>query len=154
MSFQVTVEGFPEGADIPKRFTCDGDDVAPALHWQGEPSETKSFALIMDDPDAPRGIWNHWLVWDIPASVHSLPEGGGHAAIGKSGTNDFGKPGYGGPCPPQGGGSHRYFFRVFALDTPTLGLAQGDKRSALDKALRKHNRILGEAVFMGRYERP
>ncbi len=73
--FKVTVQGFADGGDLPRRITCDGDDLSPALHWTGEPSETASFALIMDDPDAPRGTWNHWLVWDIPAHTHALPEG-------------------------------------------------------------------------------
>jgi len=149
--FELAVQSFAEGNDIPSRFTCDGDDRSPALRWSGEPSETKSFALIVDDPDAPAGTWNHWLIWDIPADVHSLPEGTGHTP-GKSGTNDFGRRGYGGPCPPKGRGPHRYFFRMFALDTASLGLPQGAKRLELDKALHKHT--IAEAVYMGRYERP
>lgn len=151
MEFTVAVQGFADGGDIPREFTCDGEDLSPAIQWQGEPPETKSFALIMDDPDAPAGTWNHWLLWDIPAGTHSLPEGSGQAPHGKSGTNDFGRRGYGGPCPPKGRGSHRYFLRMFALNTPTLGLTQGSKRSALEKALRKHT--VAEATYMGRYER-
>jgi Raf kinase inhibitor-like YbhB/YbcL family protein len=149
--FKVTVEGFTDGADIPSRFTCDGEDRSPALHWAGEPSGTKSFALIVDDPDAPRGTWNHWLVWDIPSDAHSVAEGMEHSSLGKSGTNDFGRRAYGGPCPPKGGGSHRYFFRLFALDTATLGLPDGAKRPALEKAIKKH--AIAEAVYMGRYGR-
>ena len=148
MPFQVTVQGFTDGADIPGRFTCDGEDRSPSLHWAGEPSGTKSFALIMDDPDAPGGTWNHWLAWDIPSDVHSLPE---HASLGKSGTNDFGRRGYGGPCPPKGGGPHRYFFRLFALDAATLGLPDGAKRPALERAIKKH--AIAEAAYMGHYER-
>ena len=151
MEFIVTVQGFAEGGDIPSRFTCDGDDLAPAVHWTGEPSETKSFALIVDDPDAPAGTWNHWLLWDIPAAIHSLPEGNAHASHGKSGTNDFGRRGYGGPCPPKSRGPHRYFFRMFALDTATLGLPQGARRPVLDQALRTH--AIAETAYMGRYER-
>lgn len=151
MAFIVKVEGFNEGATIPSRFTCDGGDVSPAIEWAGEPSKTRSFALIMNDPDAPGGTWNHWLVWDIVASVHSLPEGKGHASLGKSGTNDFGRLGYGGPCPPKRRGSHRYYFRLFALDTPTLGVPEGGKRSALEKALKGHT--IAETAYMGRYER-
>ena len=147
--FEVTVRGFAHGGEIPVQFTCDGDDVSPALHWQGEPSETKSFALIVDDPDAPRGTWNHWLVWDIPAEVHSLPQGE-RASIGRSGTNDFGGRGYGGPCPPKGG-PHRYFFRLFALDAPSLGVSEGAKRPTLEKAVKKH--ALAETAYMGRYAR-
>jgi Raf kinase inhibitor-like YbhB/YbcL family protein len=149
--FKLTVNGFSEGANIPARFTCDGKDLSPALKWAGEPLETKSFALIMDDPDAPGGNWNHWLVWDIPSHIHSLPEGNGQASSGKSGTNDFGRRGYGGPCPPIGRGAHRYFFRLFALDVSALGLSQGAKRSALDKALRKHT--IAETSYVGSYER-
>jgi Raf kinase inhibitor-like YbhB/YbcL family protein len=151
MSFKLTVRAFDDGSEIPARFTCDGGDLSPALRWTGEPSETKSFALIMDDPDAPGGTWNHWLVWDIPSDIHALPEGNEHLSYGKSGPNDFRRRGYGGPCPPKGGGPHRYFFRLFALDTPTLGLSPGAKRSALDKALRKH--ALAETEYIGRYER-
>jgi Raf kinase inhibitor-like YbhB/YbcL family protein len=149
--FQISAQDFDDGAGMPIRFTCDGEDVSPALRWTGEPSGTKSFALIMDDPDAPRGTWNHWLLWDIPAQIHSLPEGNEPASMGKSGMNDFGRYGYGGPCPPKRGGPHRYFFRLFALDTATLGLAKGAKRPALEKAIRKHT--IAQASYMGRYER-
>ena len=151
MAFKVRVEGFAEGASIPRRLTCDGEDISPALDWAGEPGGTKSFALIVDDPDAPGGTWNHWLVWDIPASVHSLAEGAGEDPFGKSGTNDFGRLGYGGPCPPRAKGPHRYFFRLFALDTPSIGLSSGAKRPALEKALRKHT--LAEDAYMGHYGR-
>ena len=151
MPFNLIVNGFSKGANIPLRFTCDGEDISPALQWAGEPPGTKSFTLIMDDPDAPGGTWNHWLVWDIPSRIHSLPEGDGHASFGKSGTNDFGRRGYGGPCPPIGRGAHRYFFRLLALDVPTLDLSQGAKRSALEKALSKH--IIAETSYIGRYER-
>jgi Raf kinase inhibitor-like YbhB/YbcL family protein len=149
--FKVKTQDFADGADIPSRFTCDGDDVSPALHWAHEPPETKSFALIMDDPDAPGRVWNHWLIWDVPAYIHSLPEGNEHASLGKSGINDFGRRGYGGPCPPKERGSHRYFFRLFALDATTLGLPEGAKRPALEKALKRHT--IAEATYMGRYER-
>jgi len=151
MAFKVRVEGFAEGAVIPRRLTCDGADVSPPLNWEGEPEATKSFALIADDPDAPGCTWNHWLLWDIPASVHSLHEGTGEGSVGKSGTNDFGKSGYGGPCPPRPKGPHRYFFRLFALDIESLGLPSRTKRHALEKALRKH--AIAEIAYMGRYER-
>lgn len=151
MAFKIIAEGFAEKANIPDQFTCEGTDTPPPLRWLGEPSQTKSFALIMDDPDAPGGTWNHWLLWDIPASVHALPGGSTKTTPGKSGANDFGKRGYGGPCPPRGAGWHRYFFRLFALDTPTLGVAEGAKRSAVEKALRRH--VVAEASYMGLYER-
>jgi Raf kinase inhibitor-like YbhB/YbcL family protein len=104
------------------------------LSWSGEPEGTQSFALIVDDPDA--RDFNHWLLWDIPASVHSLAEGAEPNGIGVSGTNDFGKTGYGGPCPPQG--VHAYSFRLFAPDVPSLEIKARAHRDALDKALRKH----------------
>jgi Raf kinase inhibitor-like YbhB/YbcL family protein len=155
MAFQVTVAGFAEGATIPKKHTCEGQDLSPAMGWSGAPPATRSFALIVDDPDAPVGTWNHWLLYDIPAATESLPEGvrpgPGSAPGGLSGTNDFRRPGYGGPCPPPGDGPHRYFFKLYALDVPSLKLRAGAKRADLDRALR--GRVLAEAQYMGRYER-
>lgn len=151
MAFQLTVAGFREGETIPKQHTCEGKDVSPALAWEGAPAGTQSFALIMDDPDAPVGTWNHWLLWDIPATVNSLAEGYRPGTLGTDGTNDFGKTGYGGPCPPRGHGPHRYYFRLYALDVPQLKLPARARRAELDKALRGH--VLAEAVYMGRYER-
>lgn len=151
MALRLTIRAFPEGGTIPKLHTCEGADLSPALEWEGEPPETKSFALIVDDPDAPVGVWNHWLLYDIPASVHALPQGYKPGSAGQSGTNDFGRLGYGGPCPPKGHGPHRYFFKLFAVDVPSLGVSAGAKRSALDNALKGH--VLAEAQYMGRYER-
>jgi hypothetical protein len=128
----LSAAGLPDGSSMPRQFTCDGKNISPPLTWSGEPEGTKSFALIVDDPDA-RGF-NHWLVWDTPASVHSLDEGA--KPEGTSGTNGFGDRGYGGPCPPSG--THRYFFRLFALDVPSLNLKAGKGRDALDNPLRKH----------------
>jgi len=151
MTFKLKVEGFREGETIPKKHTCEGQDVSPALSWEDPPATTKSFALIMDDPDAPAGTWNHWLLWDIPASARRIEEGYKPGTIGVSGTNDFGRLGYGGPCPPKGHGPHRYNFRLYALDVPTLGLPQGARRAQLERAMKPH--ILAEAQYMGRYER-
>jgi Raf kinase inhibitor-like YbhB/YbcL family protein len=151
MPFKLVVSAFEEGGAIPKLHTCDGADVSPSLEWTGEPRDTKSFALIADDPDAPAGTWNHWLLWDIPASVHALAQSFKSGKLGMSGTNDFGKPGYGGPCPPRGHGPHRYFFKLHALDVESLGLRAGARRADLDRALRTH--VLAEAQYMGRYER-
>ncbi|MCS6952388.1 MAG: YbhB/YbcL family Raf kinase inhibitor-like protein [Bryobacterales bacterium] len=151
MAFQLKSPSFREGDLIPKLHTCDGGDLSPALEWDGEPAGTQSFALIVDDPDAPAGVWNHWLLWDIPASVHTLAQGFKPGQTGVSGTNDFGRVGYGGPCPPRGHGPHRYFFRLYALNTPSLGLKAGARRRELDQAL--EGRILGVAQYMGRYER-
>ncbi|HVW84221.1 MAG TPA: YbhB/YbcL family Raf kinase inhibitor-like protein, partial [Bryobacteraceae bacterium] len=146
----LTVSGFPDGGAIPQRFTCDGDDVSPALHWSDAPEGTQSFALIVDDPDAPSGTWTHWILWDIPASVHSISEGDG-GSVGISGKNDFGHPDYGGPCPPRAKGPHRYYFRLFALNVPSLKLKSGEKRAALEKALRPH--VVARAEYHGRYGR-
>jgi Raf kinase inhibitor-like YbhB/YbcL family protein len=151
MSFKLIVSGFAEGAAIPKLQTCDGADLSPSLEWSGEPGATKSFALIVDDPDAPSGTWNHWLLWDVPAPVHALAQGFKPRQLGQSGTNDFGKPGYGGPCPPKGHGPHRYFFKLHALDVPSLGLKAGAKRAELDHAIDGH--VLAKTEYMGRYER-
>jgi Raf kinase inhibitor-like YbhB/YbcL family protein len=151
MPFKLVTSAFEEGGAIPKLYTCEGADTSPSLEWRGEPRDTKSFALIADDPDAPAGTWNHWLLWDIPASVHALAQGFKPGKLGASGTNDFGKPGYGGPCPPRGHGPHRYFFKLHALDVESLGLRAGARRADLDRALRGH--ILAQAQYMGRYER-
>jgi Raf kinase inhibitor-like YbhB/YbcL family protein len=151
MAFKLNVAGFVEGAAIPRLNTCDGGDVSPALEWSGEPADTASFTLVMDDPDAPVGTWNHWLLYDIPSPVHSLAQGYKPGQVGVIGTNDFGRLGYGGPCPPKGHGPHRYFFRLYAVGVASLGLKAGAKRPELDRALRGH--VLAEAQFMGRYER-
>lgn len=151
MAFKLVISAFAEGAMIPKLHTCDGADLSPALEWSGEPVGTRSFALIVDDPDAPAGTWNHWLLWDIPASVHAIAQGFKPGQLGVSGTNDFGKRGYGGPCPPRGHGPHRYFFKLYALDLESLKLPEGTRRGELDRAMKGH--VLGQAQYMGRYER-
>jgi len=151
MAIALKVKGFGNGEIIPKRHTCEGDDLSPAVEWSGEPDGTQSFALIVDDPDAPVGTWNHWLVWDIPAHVHSLAEDFRPGSVGAGGRNDFGRAGYGGPCPPKGHGLHRYIFTVFAVDRPSLGLPPGANRKELDRALA--GRVLEQAQYMGRYER-
>lgn len=151
MALKLSITAFSEGAGIPKLHTCEGADVSPALEWSGEPADTASFALIVDDPDAPAGTWNHWLLFDIPAAAHSLAQGYKPGQLGVSGTNDFGRPGYGGPCPPKGHGPHRYFFRLYAVRVASLGLKAGAKRADLDRTLRGH--VLAETHYMGRYER-
>ena len=151
MAFKIIIPAFNEGAVIPKLHTCEGADLSPAIEWSGEPADTASFALIVDDPDAPVGTWNHWLLFDIPAAVHSLAQGYKPGQLGVSGTNDFGKQGYGGPCPPKGHGPHRYFFKLYAVGAATLGLKAGAKRAELDRALRGH--VLGEVQHVGKYER-
>lgn len=131
--------------------TCEGADLSPSIEWSGEPSAARSLALLVDDPDAPGGTWTHWLLYDLPPAVHSLAQGIKPGKLGLSGTNDFGRPGYGGPCPPRGGGPHRYFFKLCALDVASLGLGAGARRKDVDCALRDH--ILAEAQYIGRYER-
>jgi hypothetical protein len=151
MAFQLTVHGFRNGGEIARIHTGEGADLAPGLEWTGEPEATRSFVLIVDDPDAPVGTWNHWLLWDIPAGTHLIRQGFKPGTLGLSGTNDFGKAGYGGPMPPRGHGSHRYFFRLYASGKATLGLKAGAKRKDLDKAL--EGSILAVAEYLGRYER-
>lgn len=145
--FKITSTEFEEGKEIPKRFTCDGENVSPPLAWTGAPAGTKAFALIVDDPDAPRGLFTHWILFNLPASTQSLPEGVKPPAENQ-GTSDFGKPGYGGPCPPKG--QHRYFFHLYALKDELSGL-NSPNRKQIDAALKGH--VIGEAVLMGTYQR-
>jgi len=149
--FTLQTSAFADGGPLPSRFTCEGANVAPALSWRGAPDSAQSFALIMDDPDAPRGVWTHWTLFNLPATVHDLAEGWQAGAPGVSGQNDFGKVGYGGPCPPRGNGPHRYFFRLYALAVPSLPLRAGATRAELERALAGH--VIGQAQLMGRYER-
>jgi Raf kinase inhibitor-like YbhB/YbcL family protein len=151
MPFRLNTSAFAEGGDIPRLHTCDGADLSPTLEWTGEPSGTRSFALIVDDPDAPAGTWNHWLLYDLSPSVRVLAQGFRPGTLGVSGLNDFGKPGYGGPCPPKGHGPHRYYITLYALDLPSLGVRPGATRADLDRALEGH--ILAKTQYMGRYER-
>jgi len=141
---------FAEGGWIPVLHSCQGADLSPALEWSGEPSDTRSFTLIVDDPDAPAGNWCHWLLYDVASQVHNLAQGYKPGKIGLSGANDFGKPGYGGPCPPKGG-PHRYFFRLYALDVHTLGLPAGIQRAELLRAMGGHT--LAQVEYMGRFQR-
>jgi Raf kinase inhibitor-like YbhB/YbcL family protein len=143
---RITSSAFQEGGNVPSKFTCDGSDTSPPLQISGVPSGTKSLVLIADDPDAPGGLFTHWLVWNMSPQTSSIEQGS--APKGMHGTNDFGKSGYGAPCPPSG--AHRYYFRVFALDRE-LNLASGAKRSQLDAAMKDH--VIAEGELMGRYRR-
>ena len=151
MAFQLFSSAFSDGGWIPELHSCQGADISPSLEWSGAPAETRSFALLVEDPDAPAGVWCHWLLYDIGARITALSQGFKPSSLGVSGTNDFGKPGYGGPCPPRGHGAHRYFFRLSALNVETLGLAAGSKRADLLRVLKGH--VLAEAQYMGRFER-
>ena len=143
---------FKEGMNIPPRHTCDNLDVSPALEWSNIPSGTKSFALICDDPDAPAGTWVHWVLFNIPAKVRELKENQSKTETltngARQGKNDFGKLGYGGPCPP--GGTHRYYFKLYALDIE-LDSKPGITKKELLKAMDGHE--LEEGQLMGRYKR-
>jgi len=152
MAFQITTTAFRDGSSIPKKFTCDGPDVSPALSWGDSPAGTKSLAIIADDPDAPAGTWVHWVLYDLPADTRKLPEGVAkdrelpNGAL--QGRNDFGKIGYNGPCPPRGS-EHRYFFKLYALDSKT-GLKAGVTKSELERAMKGH--VLSQAQLVGKFQ--
>lgn len=153
MTFALSSSAFGSGTEIPQQYTCKGADGSPALDWSGIPAKTASFALIMDDPDAPGGTWVHWVLWNVPATTHSLPQDVPQqdqlSDGSRQGRNSFKKIGYNGPCPP-GGQTHRYFFRLYALDS-RLDLAAGASREQLDAALKGH--VLGKAEYMGTFHR-
>jgi Raf kinase inhibitor-like YbhB/YbcL family protein len=149
----ISSPSFSNGGAIAKKFTCDGPDVSPELSWSDPPAGTKSFALLVDDPDAPVGNWNHWTMWNLPANKRSLPENVSKDARlpdgSEQGHNDFPKTGYNGPCPPPGK-PHRYYFKLFALDTK-LDLKAGAGKKELEAAMKGH--ILAQAEWMGKYGR-
>jgi Raf kinase inhibitor-like YbhB/YbcL family protein len=151
-TMEITSSSFVHEDMIPAKYTCDGQNISPPLAWSGAPQETKSFALICDDPDAPAGTWVHWIIFDIPSNVNSLPEKVARqeeiAGLGKNGKNSSRRYGYDGPCPP--GGTHRYYFKLYALDT-MLNLNAGLSKEELLKAIKGH--VLAEAQVMGRYKR-
>lgn len=153
MAFEISSSAFDEGAVIPVEYTCDGSDRSPGLTWRGIPREAKSLVLVSDDPDAPAGSWVHWVMYNIPVEAAGLPEGVPPEEIvergAAQGRNDFGRIGYGGPCPPPGK-PHRYFFRLFALDAD-LKLPPGLRRSEVMEKVESH--ILTETQVMGYYSR-
>ena len=152
MDLDVTSSAFGPNGLIPRKYTCDGDDVSPPLAWSGVPQNSANLVLISDDPDAPMGTWVHWVLYDLPPQTASLPE---HvppletlASGAQHGRTDFGKLGYGGPCPPSG--THRYFFKLYALDVK-LNLDSGATKKQVEKAMKGH--ILAEGNLVGRYKR-
>jgi Raf kinase inhibitor-like YbhB/YbcL family protein len=153
MGFTLSSPDFASGAEIPKQFTCSGEDRSPGLEWKEAPAGMKSFALIADDPDAPVGTWVHWVIFNIPGSAHGLHGGfekTDQLADGtRQGQNDFRKIGYNGPCPPPGK-PHRYFFKLYALSAE-LSLRPGATKSDVERAMEGH--ILGRAEWMGRFRR-
>ena len=153
-SMRLTSIAFADGQPIPAKFSYENSNISPALAWSDTPAGTKSFALVCDDPDAPAGDWVHWVIYAIPASAGGLPE---HVATverltdgTQQGLNDFGRLGYGGPCPPPGK-PHRYFFRLYALDVATLPLRPHPRKGDLVQAMLGH--ILAEARLIGTYQR-
>ena len=150
VKMELKSKAFEPGGLIPAKYTCDGEDVSPPLNWSDTPAGTKSHAIISDDPDAPVGTWVHWVIWNIPASARALDENLPKSASlpnsAKQGTTDFRRIGYGGPCPPSG--THRYFFKLYALDT-MLDLPASTTKKDLEKAMQGH--ILGQAELIGKY---
>jgi Raf kinase inhibitor-like YbhB/YbcL family protein len=144
-TFALTSEAFTNGQAIPSQFTCDGAGQPPPLAWGEPPDGTRSFALVVDDPDAPSGLFRHWGAYNIPASARSVPGSAAQA------VNDFGKPGYGGPCPPKGHGPHHYHFKLFALDVDRLDLPASAKVAQVESEADKH--VVGRAELTGTYER-
>ncbi|NTU63570.1 MAG: YbhB/YbcL family Raf kinase inhibitor-like protein [Chloroflexi bacterium] len=146
IKFKLSSPAFADSGSIPQKFTCQGDNVSPELNWSEAPANTGSFALIMDDPDAPGGTFTHWVLFDVPADQNQLAENA--SPIGMGGNNGTNQTGYMGSCPPSG--SHRYYFRLYALDVPSLNLKEGASRREVETAMKGH--IIGVAETMGRYE--
>jgi Raf kinase inhibitor-like YbhB/YbcL family protein len=157
MALTISSPAFAAGGEIPSEYTCEGADTSPRLEWSGAPTGTKSFALILDDPDAPDPaapwrVWVHWVLYNLPADATGLPEDVGSDGLPAGtleGTNDWNRTGYGGPCPPIG--RHRYFFKLYALDATLPDLGE-PRKAELEKAMRGH--VLGEAQVIGTYQKP
>lgn len=149
--FPLTSPAFAEGGDIPSVYTCDGQDRSPALRWSDPPAGTQSFGLIVDGTDYSEGYFNHWVLYNIPGSINELPEGLQAGQLGTSGNNDFGRAGYGGPCPDPG--TKQYYFTLYALDLPSVSFVEGivSSRAGLKRAMQGH--VLGQAHLLGRYTR-
>ena len=144
-NLKLSSPAFLENTEIPDKYTCKGENINPALSIKGVPERTKTLALIVDDPDAPRGTWVHWVVWNIPAETKTITENSVPPGA-RQGLNDFNQQEYSGPCPPSG--THRYMFKLYALDT-TLVLNENSKKENVEKAMPGH--ILAQARLMGLY---
>jgi hypothetical protein len=154
MAFSLSSPAFSNGQAIPAKYTCDGENLSPPLQWSGAPNEARSFVLIVEEPDAPAGIFRHWAVYDLPANVTALPEGigsQGSAETLNQGVNDFRHANYGGPCPLPGHGTHHYHFRLAALDTSRLVVSPGAEVADLWRAAEPH--ILAQTELVGTYAR-
>lgn len=146
-SMELMSTVFQTGKSIPERYTCDGTDISPPLYWKNIPSKTKTFVLIVDDPDASTGVWDHWLLFNIPRSTLQLAENLKSLPAGtKVGENSWRRNTYNGPCPPRA--LHRYFFKLYALNT-SLNLPEGAKKSEIEAAMRGH--VLAHAELLGIY---
>jgi len=145
---KITSPEFEQEQKIPMTYTCDGDDKSPPLKIEDVPENAKSLALINDDPDAPGGMWVHWVVWNISPTTTEIAEGQNMEGLAVEGTTDFRRTGYGGPCPPSG--NHRYYFKLYALDT-TLDLPDSTTKKQLEAAMEGH--IIEQAELMGKYNR-
>lgn len=154
MSLSLNSSAFAEGARMPAKYTCDGQDLSPPITWSGAPPGTLSFVLICDDPDAPMGTWSHWAVYNIPAAMDSLEEGfslkAGSGPV-RQAVNDFNRVGYGSPCPPIGHGTHRYHFRLLALGVERLDLGDRARCKDVERAAEAH--LIERAEYMGTYSR-
>jgi len=152
-TMKITTSAFADGQPIPQKYTCSGENVSPALAWSGVPASAKSLALVTEDPDAPSGTFIHWVLYNLPPSLSELPEkvptGAAVEGLGSQGSTGFGKPGYGGPCPPAGK-PHRYYFKLYALDLAPQ-LASGLNAAGLQQQMQGH--ILAQAQWMGTFQR-
>lgn len=152
MTMKLISSAFTGGKEIPRRFTCDGDDVSPPLAWSGVPSGTRSFALVCRDPDAPSGDWYHWAAFNVPANVTMLPEHCPARATGmRQAANDFGKREYGGPCPPRGHGRHHYHFMLYALNVERLDVSDDADCRKVEAMAKAH--AIASAELTGLYGR-
>jgi hypothetical protein len=154
MTLTLTSPAFAQGEEIPARYTCDGENRSPALVWDGVPEGTRSFLLVCDDPDAPSGVFHHWAAFDIPAAWRGLDAGFGPESLEpgfRQAVNDFGKPGYGGPCPPRGHGLHHYHFRLSALSE--AGLSAAPSASCVEVMQLARPYVLAFTELVGVYER-
>jgi Raf kinase inhibitor-like YbhB/YbcL family protein len=151
---QLSSSAFSSGTAIPRRFTCDGEDLSPPFDWRTAPATTRGFVFLCDDPDAPAGKWHHWAVYDIAAEQTGLAEGASHDSGSvrlKQAINDFRRAGYGGPCPPRGHGRHRYHFRLLALSVDHLSLGAKPSCNEVEREARRH--VIAEATLIGIYQR-
>ena len=149
--FALSSSAFVDGGVIPSRYTCDGENQSPPLRWSGAPNGAQGFALIVHDPDAPRGDFTHWVVFDIRAGVDCFDAGAAPIQVALEGCNDAGTVGYHGPCPPPGHGPHRYVFELYALDVAHLGLGEGASRHDVETKIEGH--LVAKSQLTGTYER-